>query len=462
MEFSQSALLVRQPSRLERLLVLLLLGSLLFVPWPFGLTPDVAKSALVVWFLTLGLLWSIYLLRSGVSIFVGKQLTQVAWIAIGLLLMVQAWVALQLNWALSAYHTSMALQLGLVYTLIFAMILSLFYTRKRLVMLAGVLIVGGTFQAFYGATMVLSHYEMIWWHEKLASVGSASGTFINRNHFAGYLEMTIAVAIGLMLALRTGEAWSWRGVLELLLSPKLLIRMALVVMVIGLVMSQSRMGNTAFMLSLLVIGLLFVVVTPQNRPRNLLILASLVIIDVLIISQFFGLERLKDRITQTEISVSTESGSLVIDINDLRGLAVKQSIPLAIDSSLKGQGAGTFEIAFMSWAGLDFGGHFDHAHQDYLQFWIEYGAVGFLLLLAFTLLVLWHAFKSMRMRESKFRSGLGFGLLMALIAIAFHSFSDFNLQIPANAITFIVICAMAILAVYHRRVNRKIMTEASD
>lgn len=462
MESSHSELLVSKSSRFERLLVLLMLISLLLLPWPFGLTPDVAKSALVVWFLVIGLLWSLHLLRSGSPLFVGKQLTRVAWVAISLLIAVQLWVALQLQWTLSSYHTSMSLQLGLVYTLIFTMVLSLFYTRKRLILLTAVLIVGGTFQAFYGAAMVLSHYEMIWWHEKLASVGSASGTFVNRNHFAGYLEMTIAVAIGLMLALRTGEPWSWRGILELLLSPKLLIRLALVVMVIGLVMSQSRMGNSAFMLSLLFIGLIFVILTPQNRPRNLIILASLVVIDVLVISQFFGLERLKDRIAQTEVSVSTDSGSLVIDINDLRGLAVKQSLPLALESSLTGQGAGTFEIAFMSWAGLDFGGHFDHAHQDYLQFWIEYGAVGFLLLLTFTLLVLWHAFKAMRMRQSKFRSGLGFGVLMALIAIGVHAFSDFNLQIPANAITFIVICALAILTVYHRRVHRKVMLEEND
>lgn len=451
-----------KPSYFERMIVLLMLMSLLLLPWPFGLTPDVAKASLVVWFLLLGLLWAIYLLRSGAPVFVGRQLTRVAWIGIGLLLLVQAWVALQLNWTLSLYHTSMSLQLGLVYTLIFAMVLSLFYTRRRLLTLASVLIIGGTFQAFYGATMVLSHYEMIWGYEKLASVGSASGTFVNRNHFAGYLEMTIAIAIGVMLALRTGEPWSWRGLLELLLSPKLLIRLALVVMVIGLVMSQSRMGNTAFMLSLLLTGLLFIVITKQNRSRNLIILASLVVIDVLIISQFFGLERLKDRITQTEISVSTESGSLVVDVNDLRGLGVKQSMPLAWESALTGQGAGTFEIAFMPYAGLDFGGHFDHAHQDYLQFWIEYGAFGWMLLALFVLISSWYAFKAMRMKDSKIRSGLGFGLLMAIITIAIHSFSDFNLQIPANAITFIVVCAMAILTVFHRRMHRQPISQSVD
>lgn len=173
MESRHSELLVSKPSHFERTIVLLLLASFLVLPWPFGLTPDVAKASLVVWFLFLGLLWAIYLLRSGAPIFVCRQLAKVAWIGIGLLLLVQAWVALQLQWTLSLYHTTMSLQLGLVYTLIFAMVLSLFYTRARLLTLAAVLIVAGTFQAFYGATMVLSHYEMIWGYEKFASVGSA-------------------------------------------------------------------------------------------------------------------------------------------------------------------------------------------------------------------------------------------------------------------------------------------------
>ena len=38
--------------------------------------------------------------------------------------------------------------------------------------------------------------------------------------------------------------------------------------------------------------------------------------------------------------------------------------------------------------------------------------------------------------------GLGCGVLMAIVALLIHSAVDFNLQIPANAATFVVILAM--------------------
>jgi|AntRauTorckE5430_2_1112549.scaffolds.fasta_scaffold01526_6 hypothetical protein len=53
--------------------------------------------------------------------------------------------------------------------------------------------------------------------------------------------------------------------------------------------------------------------------------------------------------------------------------------------------------------------------------------------MAFTLMALWHALKALRRRDSVYRSGVGFGAAMGIIALLIHSSTDFNLQIPANA-----------------------------
>ncbi|UQB43283.1 hypothetical protein JX580_05255 [Thiomicrospira microaerophila] len=45
---------------------------------------------------------------------------------------------------------------------------------------------------------------------------------------------------------------------------------------------------------------------------------------------------------------------------------------------------------------------------------------------------------------------------MALVSIMIHSFFDFNLQIPANAATFVVVCALAVLAPYHLSGSKRI------
>src|SRR5690606_19224321 len=113
-----------------------------------------------------------------------------------------------------------------------------------------VLTVSGTLQAFYGTFMTLSGTEWLLSGPKEHYRGVVTGTFVNRNHLAGYLELTISCAIGLMLALRDGKPFTWRSLVELLLSAKLRLRLALVIMVIALVMSQSRMGNTAFVAAL--------------------------------------------------------------------------------------------------------------------------------------------------------------------------------------------------------------------
>jgi len=329
---------------------------------------------------------------------------------------------------------------------------------------------------------------------KEAYRGVATGAFVNRNHLAGYLEMTLAAGIGLMLALRTGQPMDWRNLFELLLGPKARLRLALIIMVIGLVMTQSRGGNIGFFTSLLVVGGLFVLRFPKNRVRNGMVLASIILIDVLVISHFFGLERLRERLMGTEVSVTLqavepgqelnltglESGMdpglergglpgtgagagpetgalasarpageelrLVFDINDLRGQIFTQTVPLAQERLWTGHGAGSYETVFVARSGPGVGSRVDHAHNDYLQFWTEFGLIGTLPLALFVLAALGFALRALWNRDSLFRSGVGFGAAMAIIAILIHSWSDFNLQIPANAATFIVLCAVAVLA----------------
>ncbi len=89
------------------------------------------------------------------------------------------------------------------YVLLFALILLLVNNKQRLVLLAYILVFSGFFQAFYGSMMTLSDLEYGFFVKKAdvgSSLGVATGTFVNRNHLAGYLEMTLAIGIGLLMA----------------------------------------------------------------------------------------------------------------------------------------------------------------------------------------------------------------------------------------------------------------------
>lgn len=447
-----------QPSsRLERFLFVAVLFVLIWLPLPLGSNRDWSMGLFVLLIGALGSIWAIGQLRGSVTPARQLQSVRVALPLLGLLLLTQAWVAVQWLAGLTVDNgaTFQYLMLGLAYSLLFLLVVSLCHTRKRLNLLLGTLVVSGALQAFWGAFMTLSGNEWLLVGPKTSYLGDATGTFVNRNHLAGYLEMTLACGIGLLLALRDNRPFSWVNLLELLMGPKARLRLALVVMVIALVMTHSRMGNTAFFASLLLVGGLFILLEKEHRLRNCLILASLILIDVLVISQYFGLEKLKDRLLNTRLHDVVVNGEVVQQANEVRDDVLGYAIPLLQERPLLGQGAGSFEAVFPQYPGEDIRLHFDHAHNDYLQFGIEFGLLGSLPLIAFILLALWYALKALWRRDSVYRSGVGFAAAMGITALLIHSSTDFNLQIPANAATLVVLCAIAVLAGSHSNLRQR-------
>lgn len=524
----------RQISPLERVLIWGVLLLLIWAPIPLGSNREWSSALLMVLVFALLAAWAILVLRDS-RVLPPARLFRVGLLLFLLLLLAQVWVSVQWLGGISAAPANSARQLwlGLAYSGLFLLVIALFHRRSRLNALLVVLVISGTAQAFYGAFMALSGLEWSVGFIKEGYRGTATGTFINRNHLAGYLEMTLALGIGLMLALRDGKAFNWRNFLELLAGPKARLRLALIIMVIALVMTHSRGGNIGFFTALLLVGSLFVLRFPQNRLRNAFILGSIILIDVIIISQYFGLDRLRERLVGTEVAITLErlqspvdgypgggsvgdaeisalvgsdpegipavvgfdregisalvgsdpegvhrSGQgkaqlpevaldewredwrLIVDMNDLRGVMFTNAIPIALERPWSGYGAGAFETIFVSRGDPGARGRIDHAHNDYLQFWIEFGAIGVLPLALFLLGVMFLALKALLHRESVYRSGVGFGASMGILAILIHSWSDFNLQIPSNAATFVVLCAIAVLAWGHGAERRR--TQARD
>lgn len=446
--------MLQNSNRLERVLVASVLILLVWLPLPLGSNRDWSMGLLAALVGLIGCVWGVALWRNALP---ASKALRPALPMFVLLLSSQAWVAVQWLGGLTVDvgATFQYLMLGLAYSLLFLMVVSLFHTRRRLTLLLSVVVISGTFQAFYGAFMTLSDSEGL-----LASMGFGhaevtSGTYVNRNHLAGYLEMTLACGIGLLLALRDGQPFRWVNLLELLMGPKARLRLALVVMVIALVMTRSRMGNMAFFASLMVVGAVFILLNREHRLRNGLILASLVLIDMLVISQYFGFDRLRDRLVETRLNDVVVEGQVVQRANEIRDDVFAYTVPLMMDKPLVGQGAGSFEAVFPRYAGEDVRNHFDHAHNDYIQFVIEYGLIGTLPLAAFVLLALWRALQALWRRESLYRSGVGFGAAMGIVAIGIHSSVDFNLQIPANAASFVALCAIAVLANQHSNPRRR-------
>jgi O-antigen ligase len=317
--------------------------------------------------------------------------------------------------------------------------------RTRLALLCGAIVASGLLQAFYGSFLHLAKIDFDVLGMPIPHSSQASGSYVNRNHLAGLLEMSLAVGIGMMIAQledRPRRSWSefLRDTAMLLLSGRAMLRLMLVIMVVALVMTRSRMGNTAFFASMLVTGALGLALS-RHAPRGTVILiASLVVIDLALIGTWFGVEKTVQRIKETTVQNVEERV-------DPSVYAVK----ILADYPVFGTGGGTFYTAFSRYRGHDITDFYDHVHNDYMQFLTETGVLGALLLGLLVLASFACAILAQARRRDPLARGVSFGVVMGVMAIGIHSTVDFNLQIPANAFLFTILLALGWLSLHLRR-----------
>lgn len=446
--------------RLEGALFLAFMAILVWAPLPFASNRVWGGALLAVLVGVVLCCWLLLFLSNRVNI--NPKVWRRARVGLALLLLVQLWVFLQIQYlprpwvemlspqayawhikegllslSLDREYTKYYLLLGCTYTAGFFLTIAMVNTHERVKLLLQVLVFSGTFQATYGAFMVLSGLELGFFVEKYVGQGVTTGTFVNRNHLAGYLVMCLSAGIGLLLSqLATDSAHSWkervRRWLRLLLSSKIRLRIYLAVMVVALVLTRARMGNIAFFVSLAMAGCLALYAGQRFSWRVVAFLASLFLVDMLILGRWFGFDKLIARLEQT--NPETEG----------RVWSNEYSMDYLADFPLTGSGGGSFYGIFPNYQAPDLKGLHQHAHNDYLQFAIELGIPAATVLVAFVAVAQWHGYQLLRRRTPLYR-GVGFAITMTVLWAAIHSITDFNLQIPANAFTFLIILALAFI-----------------
>lgn len=334
---------------------------------------------------------------------------------------------------------------------LFICVIVLTNSEKKINAILLTLVASGTFQALYGTSEVLLDIEKsLVFHLDVRN--HATGTLVYKNHFANLLIMCLSAGLGLLVASLQNTTQSQPRHLahvasDLLLSKKAIVRICLAILVIGLVMSRSRMGNTAFFASMTIVGLLSLVLI-KNRSKGMLILfSSLIIIDLMIVSAYFGLEKVKQRLAET----SFEGGT--------RDEVVLDSIPIVSEFPIFGSGAGSFYSTFPSYQTKEIFIFYDHLHNDYLQFLIEFGFLGAFLLVLVVAFSFYQAFVSMKNSQRSILRGLSFACLMAILGMGMHMTVDFPLQSYGNACYFVIILALSNICNKVKLENGKIIFE---
>jgi len=261
---------------------------------------------------------------------------------------------------------------------------------------------------------------------------SAMGTYINRNHLAGLLEMALPLALS-QLAATVGRGprqhvgqrqRGWRRWLARLgavrFNQAMLFGAAALTILLGLIFTRSRAGVVMAMLGILLCMLLF-----SNRlgGRNVHGLLGTFTAVGIGLAGLIGLVPVLDRF------------ALQDPLTDTRWLIFDATVQAAGQFFPLGSGAGTFEAVLRRFHPADFPGvTINHAHNDYLE-WLLEGGLGAALLIAIWLMFYLRQWGRVWIRGewAPFRfAQVGAGI--ALLLMMLHSLVDFNLRIPANAV----------------------------
>jgi putative inorganic carbon (HCO3(-)) transporter len=337
----------------------------------------------------------------------------------------------------------------LAYFCLFICTLLLVNDEKRIKLLLTIMVAAGTVQAVYGALEILlgSQTSLVF---GIDVSESATGSFVYRNHYANFLMMCLAAGIGLMVtSLQKDKLYSrkeWlRSVATAMLGSKALIRISLAIMVIALVMSRSRMGNTAFFVSMTIVGLMALLLVKQRSKGLTILIISMFVIDLVIVSAWFGLDKVQQRLTETSLQRESRD-EVIID-----------ALPMVIDYPISGTGAGSFYSVFPSYKNSDVHSFYDHAHNDFLQMTIEYGIPGISILALLVLLAFYKSVRAMRNRRNSIFKGASFACCMVIIGMLLHMTVDFPLQAFANASYFVVFLGLSMI-ISSLKLNRRKQT----
>jgi O-antigen ligase len=266
-----------------------------------------------------------------------------------------------------------------------------------------------------------------------------SGTFVNRNHLAGLLEMTLPLALALFLhdfgagrGEKKGRPRGWRKRLARLGGaggrPSLIFGILVVLIIGGVVVTRSRTGLVLVMLGILIAALLFARRLGSRASFGLVGQVATVAVAFAVV---LGLAPVLDRFSMDSM-VANARWSLAGATFDAAG----QLVPF-------GDGPGTFSHAFLLYQPLELGRFFvAHAHNDYLEALFEVGFLGALLFVGFLVLYLrqWRRLLSgdqwPRFRFLQIGAGIGISLMLV------HGLFDYNLRVPANLTYFAFIAAI--------------------
>ena len=323
------------------------------------------------------------------------------------------------HWTASPYNTRIELLLLLADLIVFFLAVQAFRTLEDW---RGFVWFGMGFGFLVSLFAILQHLTSngkLYWIREVRSGGLPFGPYVNRNHFAGFAELVLPLAlVALVLGRVRRERWPVVGLFA--------------VLPIGaLFLSASRGGIVSFGAELSVLAL--VMIERREMGKQLFAGGAVLLVALLLVS-WLGVGQILKRLSSVQL-LEVSSGK--------RASMRRDTWRIFLDHPFVGTGLGTLQLVYPPYESLYDGKIVNHTHNDYLEVLAETGLLGGICCAWFLGVLLVQSLERLRQFNHSFRGALQLSGFLACSGFLVHSLVDFNLHIPANALLFFLMAHLA-------------------
>jgi O-antigen ligase len=338
-------------------------------------------------------------------------------------LAVVALAQLLLHATASAYETRVDLTLLVAYLLLFFLATQAFRYSDEWRSFIWFLMIFGFLVAIFGILQQVTFNGKLYWFREMRYGGIPFGPYVNRNHFAGFVELVIPVAlVPLILGKVRKERWY-------------LVALFALLPIGALFLSASRGGVVSFGVE---VGVLVLMMLLRRTGGQHVLAGGIVLLLALVLVSWLGVKQVLDRFSSLQ-SLEVTSGKRA----SMRG----DTWRIFLDHPWTGTGLGTLQTVFPAYETNYDGKIVNHTHNDYLEALAETGVAGGLCGAAFLGIFFFVSLRQLLNRDKPFAAALHLSGLVGCSGFLVHSLVDFNLHIPSNALLFLLMVHLATGAV---------------
>jgi O-antigen ligase len=288
--------------------------------------------------------------------------------------------------------------------------------------LALILSVYGCALASFSLLQGIAPNGKLYWLRQPRLGGWIYGPYVNHNHYAGLMEMLVPIPLVLALTRMAHK------------NERLTAAAAAAIMAGTIFLSGSRGGMLGLLVELMVLA---VVVVRQQKGMRLALVTGAFLAILVGLSVWLGGAELGQRILSVSASARSEISG------DLRWNIDRDAFRMFLKRPISGWGLGTFPTVYPQFRSFYTNFFVNEAHDDYMQLLVETGLLGFGIMVWYVILLYRQAWKKIGHWTSDVSGAVALASLLGVTGILVHSTVDFNLQIPANAAFFYVLCTIA-------------------